>query len=118
VRRGEQVQVDVPITLTGEAAKNTLVVNESTTLAVVAEAMHLPSGFEVSIEGLEAGARVTAGDVNLPSGVELAVEPEFVIAMVTQAQTAEQLEGDTGEAAEGVVAEGAEGEGAEAAPAE
>jgi large subunit ribosomal protein L25 len=38
VRRGEQVQVDVPITLTGEAAKNTLVVNESTTLAVVAEA--------------------------------------------------------------------------------
>jgi large subunit ribosomal protein L25 len=118
VRRGEQVQVDVPITLTGEAAKNTLVVNESTTLAVVAEAMHLPSGFEVSIEGLEAGVRVTAGDVNLPSGVELAVEPEFVIAMVTQAQTAEQLEGDTGEAAEGVVAEGAEGEGAEAAPAE
>lgn len=118
VRRGEKVQVDVPITLTGEAAKNTLVVSESTTLAVVAEAMHLPTGFEVSIEGLEAGARVTAGDVPLPAGAELAVEPDFLIAMVSQAQTAEQLEGDTGEAAEGAAAEGAEGESAEAAPAE
>ena len=100
VRRGEKVQVDVPVTLVGEAARNTLVVNESNTLAVTAEAMHLPSSFEVSIEGLEAGARVTAGDVPLPAGSELAVEPDFLIAMVTQAQTAEQLEGDSAEAGE------------------
>ena len=106
VKRGEKVQVDVPVTLTGEAARNTLVVNESTTLAVVAEAMHLPSGFEVSIEGLEAGTQVTAASVHLPQGTELAVDPDFVLAIITQAQTAEQLEG--GEA-------GSEGEGAEAA---
>lgn len=98
VKRGEKVQVDIPVTLVGEAARNTLIVNESNTLSVVAEAMHLPSSLEVSIEGLEAGAQVTAGDVNLPSGTELAVEPDFVIAIVTQAQTAEQLEGDTGDA--------------------
>jgi len=108
VKRGEKVQVDVPVTLTGEAARNTLVVNESTTLAIVADAMHLPSGFEVSIEGLEAGSQVTAGSVTLPRGVELAVEPDFVLAIISQAQTAEQLEGT--EAA-------AEGEGVEA-PAE
>ena len=108
VKRGEKVQVDVPVTLTGEAARNTLVVNESNTLAVTAEAMHLPSGFEVSIEGLEAGSTVTAADVTLPEGTELAVEPEFVLAVISQAQTAEQLEGDTGEteAAEGETAEG------------
>jgi len=105
VRRGEKVQVDVPVTLTGEAARNTLVVNESNTLAVIAEAMHLPSGFEVSIEGLEAGANVTAGDVPLPEGTELAVEPDFVLAVITQAQTAEQLEGDSGEAAEDAAVE-------------
>ena len=98
VKRGEKVQVDVPVTLVGEPARNTLVVNESNTLAVVAEAMHLPSGFEVSIEGLEAGSQVTAADVTLPEGTELAVDPEFVLAVVSQAQTAEQLEGDTGEA--------------------
>ena len=108
VKRGEKVQVDVPVTLTGEAARNTLVVHESTTLAVVAEAMHLPSGFEVSIEGLEAGTQVTAGDVTLPAGSELAVDPDFVLAIISQAQTAEQLEGGEPTAA-------AEGEGEAAA---
>ena len=107
VKRGEKVQVDVPVTLVGEAARNTLIVNESNTLAVTAEAMHLPNHLEVSIEGLEAGSQITAADVTLPQGTELAVEPDFVLAIVTQAQTAEQLEGET---------EGAEVEG-EAAPA-
>jgi large subunit ribosomal protein L25 len=100
VKRGEKVTVDVRIVLTGEAARNTLVVSESMTLSIVAEALHLPDSLEVSIEGLEAGSQVTAGDVTLPSGSELAVAPETVIAVVTAAQTAEQLEGDTGDAAE------------------
>jgi large subunit ribosomal protein L25 len=112
VKRGEKVQVDVPVTLTGEAARNTLIVNESNTLAVVAEAMHLPSSFEVSIEGLEAGAQVTAGDVTLPKGTELAVEPDFVLAIVTAAQTAEQLEGETAEAGEAAESEAAAEEAA------
>jgi large subunit ribosomal protein L25 len=111
VRRGEKVTVDVPITLVGEAARNTLIVSESTTLSIIAEAMHLPSAFEVSIEGLEAGAQITAGDVQLPEGSELAVDADLVIAIVTAAQTAEQLEGDT---AEGEAVETTE----EAAPAE
>jgi large subunit ribosomal protein L25 len=111
VKLGEKVQVDVPVNLVGEAARNTLVMHESNTLAVVADAMHLPSGLDVSIEGLEAGAQVTAGDVDLPAGTELAVEPDFVLAIITQAQTAEQLEG-------GDTAEGAEGESAEVATAE
>jgi large subunit ribosomal protein L25 len=97
VRRGEKVTVDVPITLVGEAARNTLIVSESTTLSIIAEAMHLPSAFEVSIEGLEAGSQITAGDVQLPEGSELAVDADLVIAIVTAAQTAEQLEGDTAE---------------------
>jgi large subunit ribosomal protein L25 len=101
VKLGEKIQVDVPVTFVGEAARNTLVMHESNTLAVVAEAMHLPSGFEVSIEGLEAGAQVTAADVKLPEGSELAVDPDFVLAIVSQAQTAEQLEGDSADAAEG-----------------
>ena len=107
VKRGEKVTVDVPIVLVGEAARNTLVVSESTTLSIIAEALHLPDSFEVSIEGLEAGAQVTAGDVNLPQGSELAVDPETVIAVISAAQTAEQLEGDTGDAAE-ASAEGTE----------
>jgi large subunit ribosomal protein L25 len=106
VRRGEKVTVDVPIVLTGEAARNTLVVSESTTLSISAEALHLPESFEVSIEGLEAGSQITAADVPLPSGTELAVDPETVIAIVTAAQTAEEMEGETAEAADEGQAEG------------
>jgi large subunit ribosomal protein L25 len=105
VKRGEKVQVDVPVTLVGEAARNTLIVNESNTLSVTAEAMHLPSSLEVSIEGLEAGSQITAGDVTLPEGTELAVDADFVLAMVTAAQSAEQLEGDSADA--GVATESA-----------
>ena len=114
VKRGEKVTVDVPIVLTGEAARNTLVVSESTTLSIVAEALHLPDSFEVSIEGLEAGAQITAADVQLPTGSELAADPETVIVVVSAAQTAEQLEGDTGEAA-GEPEAAAEGDAGEAA---
>ena len=99
VKRGEQVTVDVPIVLIGEAARNTLVVSDHTTLSVVAEALHLPDSLEVSIEGLEAGSQITAGDVTLPQGTSLAVEPELVVATVSAAQTAEQLEGDSADAA-------------------
>jgi large subunit ribosomal protein L25 len=111
VKLGEKVTVDVPIVLVGEAGRNTLVVSDHTTLSVIAEAMHLPSSLEVSIEGLEAGSQVLAGDVTLPEGTELAVEADLVIAMVSAAQTAEQLEGDSADA---VAAAGAEA----AAPAE
>lgn len=103
VKRGEKVQVDVPVTFTGEAARNTLVVHESNTLAVVADALHLPTELEVSIEGLEAGSHVTAADVTLPKGTELAADPEFVLAVVSAAQTVaeESGESDGAEAAEG-----------------
>ncbi|MBX7269220.1 50S ribosomal protein L25/general stress protein Ctc [Micromonospora sp. Llam7] len=92
VRRGEQVTVDVPIHLTGEAARNTLIVHDHDTLSVTADATRVPDHLEASIEGVQPGAHVTAGDVELPSGVELAVDPELTVATITAAPTAEQLE--------------------------
>ncbi|HEX8346599.1 MAG TPA: 50S ribosomal protein L25/general stress protein Ctc [Actinoplanes sp.] len=114
VKRGEQVTVDVRIVLTGEAARDTLVVSDHNTLSVVAEALHLPDSLEVSIEGLTAGTQVTAGDVTLPAGTTLAVDPELVIATVSAAQTAEQLEGDSADAAAATEA----AEAGDAAPAD
>ncbi|MBO3743942.1 50S ribosomal protein L25/general stress protein Ctc [Actinoplanes flavus] len=105
VKRGEKVQVDIPVTLTGEAAKNTLIVNESTTVAVVAEALHLPTELEVSIAGLEAGSHVTAGDVKLPKGVELAADPELVLAVISAAQSNAEATEESAEGAEGESAE-------------
>jgi large subunit ribosomal protein L25 len=99
VRRGEKVTVEVRIQLLGEAAPGTLVVNEHNTLTVTADATRLPDHLEASIEGLAAGARVTAADVGLPEGVELSADPELVIAMVT-VPTAEDLEEPAPEAEE------------------
>jgi len=58
VRRGEKVTVDVPLTLTGATTSDVLVDQQRNTLSVEAEATHLPTGFEISIEGLKAGQTV------------------------------------------------------------
>jgi large subunit ribosomal protein L25 len=115
VRRGERVTVEVPVHLLGEAAKGTLVMHEHDRISITADALSLPEFLEASIEGLEAGSHVTAGDVALPAGADLAADPELVVAVVTMAPTAEQLEG----AVEAPEAEAAEGEAVEGeAPAE
>ncbi|GAA0910414.1 50S ribosomal protein L25/general stress protein Ctc [Virgisporangium aurantiacum] len=113
VRRGEKVTVDIPVLLTGEPAKNTLVMTEHDRLSVLAEALRLPDNIEVSIDGLEAGAKVTAAEVKLPTGVELAADPDTTIVVITAAPTEEQMAAAGGEAP----AEAAEEETAEA-PAE
>ncbi|WIM95978.1 50S ribosomal protein L25/general stress protein Ctc [Actinoplanes oblitus] len=107
VKRGEKVQVDIPVTLVGEAAKNTLIVHESNTVAVVAEALHLPAELELPIAGLEAGTQLTAGDVQLPQGVELAVDADTVLAIINAAQSVQTAEEDAAdaEAAEAAAAE-------------
>jgi large subunit ribosomal protein L25 len=94
VRRGEKITVEIPVQLQGEAAVGTLVMFEHDRLAINADATQLPDHLEVSIAGLEAGSRVTAADVTLPEGAELAADPETVVAMVTVAPTAEQMEAE------------------------
>jgi large subunit ribosomal protein L25 len=91
VRRGEKVTVEVPVHLLGEAAPGTLVVSEHNTLTVTADATRLPEHLEASIEGLEAGAHVTAAQVKLPQGVELSADPDLVVAVISL-PTAEDLE--------------------------
>ncbi|MDQ4504323.1 50S ribosomal protein L25/general stress protein Ctc [Sinomonas sp. ASV322] len=98
VRRGEKVQVDVPVHLAGEAAPGTVVNQEAVTVTVEAEATHLPSALEVSIEGREAGQHVHASDVELPKNVVLVTEAETIVVNISEAVAA----------AEETAAEGAE----------
>jgi large subunit ribosomal protein L25 len=122
VRRGEKVTVDVPVHILGDVVPGGLLNHEATTISVEAEATHLPTGFEVSIEGLEIGSHVTAGDVPLPSGSSLITDPSAVLVIIAEAPTAEQLEAEVSEAAEelGIVeeapAEAPAAESAEPAP--
>ena len=95
VRLGERVTIDVPLVLTGHIAPGAMLGQEYTTVQVEAEATHLPTEIEVSIEGLDAGAHITAGDLNLPTGTTLVTDAETLLLNVVSAPTAEDIEADT-----------------------
>ncbi|AJT40439.1 50S ribosomal protein L25/general stress protein Ctc [Psychromicrobium lacuslunae] len=111
VRRGEKVTVDIPVTLTGEVAPGAVANQEATSVSVEAEATHLPSALEVSIEGRGPGEHVHASDLVLPKGVALLTDAETLIVNVS-----EPVAQDLGEDAEAEAEAGSE-ESAEEAPA-
>jgi large subunit ribosomal protein L25 len=104
VRQGEKVSVDVPVHVTGEVAPGAVANQEAVTLSVEAEATHLPTALEVSIEGREAGAHIHASDVVLPKGVSLLTEADALVVNISEASAAAAGE----EAAEGEEAPAAE----------
>jgi len=109
VRRGEKVTVDVPVHVDGESAPGTIATLETTTVSVEVEATAIPENVHVSVEGLEAGAQVTAADVVLPRGASLVSDPETLIVgiAVPAAEVSDEAEETEGEESE----EGAEAEG-------
>ncbi|MPZ94175.1 MAG: 50S ribosomal protein L25/general stress protein Ctc [Propionibacteriales bacterium] len=98
VRRGEKVFVDVAVHVVGEPEPGALVVTESNTVSLQAEATNIPSSVEVSIEGLEIGSQVLAKDLVLPEGSLLHVDEETLVVNITAAPTAEELEAELEEA--------------------
>ncbi|MDH6144267.1 large subunit ribosomal protein L25 [Kitasatospora sp. GP30] len=100
VKRGEKVAVEIPVHVEGELAPGgNLVEHVLNALPIEAEALHLPESVTVSVEGLEAGAAITAGDIKLPVNVSLAVEADAVVLQIIAAQAA-PVEEEAEEAAE------------------
>jgi len=97
VRRGEKVTVEVPVQVTGEVEPGGLLDQQMVRLAVEAEATQIPQGIEVSVEGMDIGDAVHAGDLTLPQGVTLAAEADALVLHVLAAPTAEQIEAELGE---------------------
>jgi large subunit ribosomal protein L25 len=93
VRRGEKVQVEVRVVVTGEVNKAApgLVVQDLDTLSLLVDATAAPEQIEVSIDGLGAGEHVTAAQVPLPAEVELVTDPDATVVSVVSAQ-AEEVE--------------------------
>ena len=85
VRRGEKVTVDVPVHVVGEADTDTVVTIEHPTIALEAEATHLPEFVEVSVEGATAGTQILAKDLVLPAGSSIQVDEDSLVVNVTQA---------------------------------
>jgi large subunit ribosomal protein L25 len=92
VRRGEKVQVDVPVVTVGDAAAGTLVFQNLDTLSIEADALNIPDEISVVIDEAEIGTQFLAGDIRLPDGSELSSDPELLVVNVTEAPTEEAME--------------------------
>ena len=110
IKRGEKVEVEVPVTLTGEPAPGTMHIQDADVLLIEADVLNIPEEIEVSIEGLEDGAVITAGDVTMPEDTTLVAEEDTVIVSISLPEVDEELE-EAAEAAE----EGGADAGAESA---
>jgi len=114
IRRGEKVQVEVPVHLAGETYPGTIADLDAKTLLLEVEATHIPENIIVSVEGLEDGIQIHASEVELPAGSTLVSDPETLVVLVHEPQEVDLGE----EAAEAAAEEAAEAEAPAAEEAE
>lgn len=108
IKRGEKVEVEVPVTLTGEPAPGTMHIQDADVLLVEADVLNIPEELEVSIEGLEDGAVITAADVTMPEDTTLVADEDTVIVSISLPEVDEELEEAAEAAEEGGADAGAE----------
>jgi large subunit ribosomal protein L25 len=82
VKKGEKVQVEVPVHVVGESAPGTVLEQEAHTLLVEASALSIPDAVQISVEGVEAVSHLLASQVELPSGVTLLADAETLVVSV------------------------------------
>ncbi len=110
----EELAVDVPIVLEGDARKvtdeNGMVDQTMFTLAVLASPTSIPNEVVVDISELEINDAVRVADIPLPSGVRTEVDPEEAVAVgtVTRSTMESMAEEAAGEVEEGEAEEGAD----------
>ena len=116
VKKGEKVQVEVPVVVVGEPVSGTIANLDAQTVTLEVEATHIPQNVEVDVEGLEDGTHITAADLKLPKGAALVVEPELLVVAVSVPAAALAAEAEIAEADAEVAAEQSEAS-EESAPA-
>lgn len=82
VKKGEKVQVEVPVHVTGEAAPGTALEQEAHTLLVEVPALAIPESLEISVEGVEAVTHLLADAVVLPADATLISDAETLVVSV------------------------------------
>jgi large subunit ribosomal protein L25 len=108
VKKGEKIQVDIPVSLLGEPAAGTIAAQDANTVLLEVEATHIPERIELDVEGLEDGTHITAADLKLPQGASLIVDPETLIVAISIPTDTLAAEDEIAEADAAVAAEQAE----------
>ncbi|MFT4230364.1 MAG: 50S ribosomal protein L25/general stress protein Ctc [Microbacterium sp.] len=99
VKKGEKIQVDVPVVVVGEPVSGTIANLDAASVTLEVEATHIPEHVEVDVEGLEDGTHITAADLTLPRGAALAADPETLVVAISAPTAAEGDAEATDEAA-------------------
>lgn len=118
IRRDQEISVDVPVILEGEATEvnnnNGLLEQLIQSLTINAKPGSIPDQIVFDISGLTIGDTVTVGDLALPSGVTTDVDPDEAVVIAQASRAAVEVEEAEAEAAAAGEAAGAAGEAAEA----
>jgi len=105
------IEIEVPITLVGEAKavinNDGMVEQAMYSLTVLAKPGAIPDELTLDISALEIGHSLRVSDIALPDGVETHVDPEEPVAIGAGLQAEEVAEVAEGEGAEGEGVEGA-----------
>ena len=102
VKKGETVEVEVPLHVVGIPFSGTSALQELNTIRLSVPATNIPENVEVSVEGLEAGSQILAGEVQLASDETLLDDPEALVVHVVapRGSSSDDEEAEAEEAAE------------------
>jgi large subunit ribosomal protein L25 len=89
LRKGEKVQVEVPIHVEGESFAGTLASLDENTILVEVLAISIPERITVDIEGAVEGTQIFAKDIVLPEGATLVSDPDLLVINVTVPEEAD-----------------------------
>ena len=99
VKKGEKITVDVAVHVVGESYPGTIHVQEHSSLQILALATNLPESIEVSVEGLNDGDKITAGEVVLPEGSELVTDADALVVAISVPRSGTAADDEADEAA-------------------
>ncbi len=116
VKRGEKVEVDIPVVVEGEPESPAVAVVDIQEITILADALSLPEHIVVDVEGKVEGDAIHAGDLDL-GDAELVTDPEYLVISIQVPQVDEadletpgSEDDEDEEAAEGTEEESSEGD--------
>lgn len=114
VKRGERVEVEVPVVHEGLPAPGAMVVQDVDVLLLEVDVLDIPEEIVLDINGLEIGEQILAKDVKMPSNAVLVSDAEELVINIVEPEEEELPEDDDAAEEDEAAAEGEEAE----APAE
>lgn len=102
IKRGETVEVEVPVVHSGEVAPGGMLMQDLNTLHIEADVLSIPEEIVVDVTDLAVGEHITAGDIKLPEKTSLVTDAEtLVFNVVHPVEASDETETEGEAAAEG-----------------